>query len=118
MTPQEKKVFGKLFTKTELGTHKVDLSIIDDFNKLGNSYFIQSGKFETQVQKIESAIKSMQTEFISLEKLVSEITTEYNKAKRLSIDLGVDLPTQIENEYKKVLAVLKNDLATFKTYNK
>ena len=34
MTPQEKNVFGKLFTKTELGTHKIDLAAIDDINKI------------------------------------------------------------------------------------
>ena len=33
MTPQEKNVFGKLFAKTELGTHKIDLALIDDIDK-------------------------------------------------------------------------------------
>jgi hypothetical protein len=111
-----KTVYSKLF-KTELASHKVDLSVIDDFNKLGDSYFIQSGKFEDAVQKIEIAIKSMQTEFIALEKTASAINNEYGKAKKLSLDLGVELPKEIENEYKRVLAILKNDLATFKKYN-
>ena len=33
MTPQEKNVFGKLFTKTELGSHKIELGLIQDLNK-------------------------------------------------------------------------------------
>ena len=32
MTPQEKNVFSKLFTKTELGTHKIELALVDDIN--------------------------------------------------------------------------------------
>ena len=30
MTPQEKNVFGKLFTKTELGKHEIELGLLDD----------------------------------------------------------------------------------------
>lgn len=30
MTPQEKNVFGKLSTKTELGSQKVELALADD----------------------------------------------------------------------------------------
>jgi hypothetical protein len=106
-----KTVLNNLYN-TELASQKVELSVIDDFNKLGDSYFMQSGKFEDAVQKIEIAIKSMQTEFIAL-----EINNQYNKAKKLSLDLGVELPKEIENEHKRVLAILKNDLATFKKYN-
>lgn len=114
---EQKTVFNKLF-KADLASQKVDLSIIDDFEKLSDSYFIQGGKFEDEVQKIEAAIKSMQTEFVNLQKVASEIDSQYQKAKKVSSDLGVPLPTEVENNYKKVLAVLKNDLATFKKYNK
>lgn len=112
-----KNVGNKIF-KTELESHKVELGLIDNFNKLTDSYFVQSGKMEDEVQKIESAIKSMQTEFISLQKKASEIDSEYQKARKMSSELGIDLPTEVDNDYKRVLSVLKNDLATFKKYNK
>ena len=111
-----KNVGNKLF-KTELESHKVELSMIDDFNKLSSTLFTQSNKFEQEVNKIQSAIKSMQTEFIALEKLLSQITTDYGKAKKTAMDLGLNLPAEVENEYKKVLEVVKNDLANFKKYN-
>jgi len=118
MTPQEKNVFGKLFTKTELGKHEIDLGLLQDLKKLSDSYSVQSNKFNSEVDKIKNGIKSMQTEFISLQKKVSEVDNEYQKARRLSIDLGVDLPTEVETEYKKVLALLKTDSTLFKEYNK
>ena len=33
MTSQEKKMFTKLFSKTELGTQKVELALVDDIQK-------------------------------------------------------------------------------------
>jgi hypothetical protein len=34
------------------------------------------------------------------------------------MDLGVDIPKEVDNNYKTMLALLKNDLETFKKYNK
>ena len=39
MTPQEKNVFGKLFTKTELGSHNVKLGLLQDTEKAITEYF-------------------------------------------------------------------------------
>lgn len=111
-----KNVTNKLF-KTELASEKIELSMIDDFNKLSSTLFIQSNKFEQEVTKIQLAIKSMQTEFIALEKLLSQINNDYGKAKKTAQDLGLNLPAEVENEYKKVLEVVRNDLANFKKYN-
>lgn len=111
-----KNVTNKLF-KTELAAEKLELSMIDDFNKLSSTLFTQSNKFEQEVNKIQLAIKSMQNEFITLEKLLSQINNDYGRAKKTAIELGLNLPAEVENEYKKVLEVVRNDLANFKKYN-
>lgn len=111
-------IFKKIEDKTELASHEVQLGLVDDFAKMSDNYFQQSSKFETKVQKIESSIKEMQDEFIVLQKTASTIDNEYQKLRKLSIDLGVQVPVNAENDYKKVLAILKNDFATFKKYNK
>jgi predicted nucleic acid-binding Zn-ribbon protein len=117
---KEETIISKLYEakKIELGTHKVDLGLVDDFNKMSNSFFTQSQKFENAVQKIESNIKEMQTQFIEVQKISSEIDSNYQKVRKSASDLGVSIPVELENDYKRVLASLKNDLATFKTYNK
>ena len=114
---EQKTVFNKLF-KEDLASNKIQLGLLQDFKKLSGSYSAQSDKFNYEVDKIKNTIKSMQTEFIALQKKVSEVDNEYQKAIRLSIDLGVDLPTEIETEYKKVLSILKTDSSLFKEYNK
>lgn len=113
-----KTIYDKLGDKTELAKHEIELSLIDDFNKLTKSFFVQSGKFETAVQKIELGIKEMQKQFIETQKIISLIDTDYQKVRKSALELGVSIPTEFENSYKTALAVLKNDLATFNKYNK
>jgi hypothetical protein len=72
MTPQEKQVFGKLFTKTELGTHKVDLAAIDDINKILDGALSKQRSLIAQGLKISEGLLSL--------------TSDYQKALSLSID--------------------------------
>ena len=104
--------------KTKLKTEKIELGLVDDFEKKTGTFFIQGGKFETAVQKIELGIKEMQKQFIELQKISSSIDNDYQKVRKAALELGVSIPTEIENNYKKTLAILKNDFATFKKYNK
>ena len=104
--------------KVELSTMNVELGAVDDFNKLSKSFFTQSGKFETTIQKIELGIKDMQKQFIETQKIVSLIDSDYQKVRKSAVELGVSIPNEIENSYKTALAVLKNDFATFNKYNK
>lgn len=114
-----KTVFSKLFKEeTQLASHEVELGLVQDFESSLNSYIVASGKLEQQVQNIESAIKNMQTEFISAQKIASKIDSDYQKLRKQSIDLGVEIPKEVDSSYKKMLALLKNDLETFKKYNK
>ena len=97
---------------------RFELALVDDFEKLANNYFVTSGSFEQKVQKVDLAIKEMQKSFIEVQKSASTIDSEYQKVRKSALDLGVPVPTSVENDYKKTLALLKNDLATFKNYNK
>jgi hypothetical protein len=100
--------------KTELAMQKVELGLVDDFEKKTGTFFIQGGKFETAVQKIELGIKEMQKQFIELQKISSSIDNDYQKVRKASLELGVSIPTKIENNYKKTLAILKNILQLLK----
>jgi uncharacterized phage infection (PIP) family protein YhgE len=104
--------------KVELGKHEIELGLVQDFESSLNSYLTASGKVEQQVQNIENAIKNMQTEFISAQKIASKIDSDYQKLRKQSMDLGIEIPKEVDNSYKKMLALLKNDLETFRKYNK
>ena len=104
--------------KVDLALYEIELGLVQDFENSINSYIVASGKVEQQVQNIETAIKNMQTEFILAQKIASKIDSDYQKLRKQTIDLGVDMPKEVENNYKRMLALLKNDLETFKKYNK
>jgi hypothetical protein len=55
----------------------------------------------------------MQKQFIELQKISSSIDNDYQKVRKAALELGVSIPTEIENNYKKTLAILKNDFANF-----
>jgi hypothetical protein len=113
-----KTVYNKLFQEeTKLSTHEVELGLVDDFNKLTNSFFISGQKFETSIQKIETSIKEMQAQYVEHVKTLSTLDNEYQKIRKSALDLGVEVPTDIVNNYKKVLAISKNELDTKKRFN-
>jgi replication fork clamp-binding protein CrfC len=103
--------------KVELEKHEVDLALIDDFNKLTNSFFTSSQKFETSIQKIESSIKEMRAQYVEHVKTLSTVDNEYQKIRRSALDLGVEVPVDIVNNYKKVLAIAKNEVGTKKKFD-
>ena len=102
--------------EVQLEKHEVELGLVQDFEKLTNSFFISGGKFETSVQKVEASIKEMNNQYVEHVKVLSTIDSEYQKLRRSALDLGVNIPVEIENNYKKVLAVAKNDSDTKKKY--
>jgi transcriptional regulator NrdR family protein len=104
--------------KVDLDSQKVELGLVQDFESSVNSYIVASGNVEKQVQNIEAAIKNMQSEFVSAQKIASKIDSDYQKLRKQAMDLGVDIPKEVDNNYKTMLALLKNDLETFKKYNK
>jgi hypothetical protein len=114
-----KTVFGKLFKEeTQLASHEVELSLIEDFKKLGNSYFTQQEKFQKQIDIINNGIKGMQNEYSLLVKIASTVDSDYQKLRKQVLDLGLEVPTEVKNYYNSIVDFLKNDSARFKNYNK
>jgi hypothetical protein len=106
MTPQEKKVFGKLFAKTELATQKIELALTDDFDKLfnkGNDDNETIGKsLIDNLSKAEASYKQ-NIQILQNAKKISEDLI--SKAK----DLGIDLPTATLNRIKSVDLLIKEN---------
>jgi len=80
----EKLVFSKLFPKTELGTHKVDLGIIDDAFKSYNE------GYDRWVNSKQNLVSKAALEMgFAISKLNSSIKT-YDDAIAKAKDLGLD----------------------------
>jgi hypothetical protein len=107
MTPQEKNVFSKLFPKTELGTHEIELATIDklksEYNKL------QSANTTIYLDKIEQIRKDVQ-------KGIEQVGDYKDRVKKILSglrDLGLtdeigpfqSLQNDIENDFKELVFI-------------
>ena len=60
MTPQEKNVFSKLFTKTELGKHEIELALTDDFKTIFDK---SNNEQESIGQNLIKALSKAETDY-------------------------------------------------------
>lgn len=93
MTPQEKNVFGKLFAKTELGTHKVDLGLVDDIKKM---YAPLGGKFLS----LESDLFEVKKKMLDLKQEFEQASSKIEKANQMAKDLGATEVLNMLNEFE------------------
>ena len=113
MTPQEKNVFNKLF-KTELGTHKVELGVVQDAEKAITEYFKST---DTANSKIKGAIASLREadtfvkQSIDRSNILLKLKSEIEKQAK---DLGIDV-NNIQS-YKD-LNIALSDSKEYKSYS-
>ena len=87
MTPQEKNVFGKLFAKTELASHKVDLALTDDIKSEIQKY----KGLKDNVDKAKNKAKDMIIAY------TDNIRVAYQNAQN-----AVELINQLETKAKEL----------------
>jgi hypothetical protein len=119
MTPQEKNVFGKLFTKTELGTHKLELALIDDIDKTkieaNNSEDVAISEISKALSSLDNANKLLDKAILNSKNVIDQI----DKAKILAKDLGIPLPNNIDSANKyyqeniKSFNTIKSNISAF-----
>jgi hypothetical protein len=97
---EQKVVFNKLFKKEELASHKVELGLIDDIEKLqieaNNSEDSAVAEVSKSLATLKNAVKLFDKAILSSK----NVTQQIDKAKILAKDLGVDLPQNIDSKYK------------------
>ena len=94
----EKLVFNKLFKKEELATVKVELALLDDFNKdyqkLNDVFF----KAETNVVDYNELSNKIASDFNSAGAVLLSANKKFEDVLKSAKDLGIDLPAQIKNQ--------------------
>ena len=113
MTPQEKNVFGKLFTKTKLTTQKIDLSIIDDLqnaSNLLNSRRLELNDFVSSYVKSKNDANNKKTELL---KVMENFDSIIKKANAAASSLGIEI-TGIE-KFTSLFKESQNSLDNFKS---
>ena len=94
----EKIVMNALFSKTELKNTKVELALVDDFNKdyqkLNDVFF----KAETSVVSYNELANKISSDFNSAGQVLLSANKKFDDVLKSAKDLGIDLPAQIKNQ--------------------
>jgi hypothetical protein len=94
----EKLVNDVLFGKTELASVKVELALLDEFNKdyqkLNDVFF----KAETNVVNYNELSNKIASEFNSAGQVLLTATKKFDDVLKSAKDLGIELPAQIKNQ--------------------
>ena len=103
---------------TKLGTHEIELGIIQDLENLFINYNKESSSFEKIVVEIAGAIKEMQRKKVLTDKFGSEIETKYKTLLKDTNNLGLEVPNKILKNYQTFVNVKKFNSDSFLKYNK
>jgi hypothetical protein len=99
MTPQEKNVFGKLFTKTELASQKVDLAkSITEIEKAYEQALTLEKQFNLAKQERDNANKILQRVSDDFQKPYITVVMDGKETLKAITDLGLQGP---ETNYLK-----------------
>lgn len=122
MTPQEKNVFGKLSTKTELNSQRIELARIS-VDEIRKSYeTVQTARNEStaSLRKATEAATSIESSAKSLSVKSNEFLKNYevfmNDVKALGLEIPANLQglNKIVNEDVKLSAKLFKSASTIK----
>lgn len=101
MTPQEKNVFGKLSTKTELGTHKLELGIIQDIIAISK----QGQDLNTNASSALDRALVLYNESL---KPLNSANKLIDKVKNDSKALGLDIPAETLSLFNRIDTFINN----------
>lgn len=108
MTPQEKNVFGKLFTKTELASHKVELALLDNIE----SDVLANGKAKDSARQLIrdafSNIAKAADLYTNIEKRQQNIKSNGDRFKATIKELGLEVTDQFQKNIIADLYIDKN----------
>ena len=98
MTPEVTKIGNKLFDKVKLASERIELALVDDFNKdyqkLNDVFF----KAETNVVDYNELSNKIASDFNSAGAVLLSANKKFEDVLKSAKDLGIELPAQIKNQ--------------------
>ena len=99
MNPEVKKIGNKLFDKVELGSQKVELTVVSDLEKLLNEVKSLNAPISQNIDKLINLDKLLKDEKELSKNNLNKLNSAYEKAvvlvdklKQTSKELGIDIP--------------------------
>ena len=101
------KVNKRLFSKTELATHKVELGLIDDMKNIANSLKKDYEKQYSELRNLKTATKQIKVKFIKVTQDNAGLPKLYSETKKKIDELGVEMPSDFRKNYEEAEEVYK-----------
>lgn len=106
MTPQEKNVFSKLFTKTELGKHEIELALVDDLKKgIAEGKKQEANLYSDFKTALNSVIGKAREIEVKYNVLLSNINEPLFQSEKQAKELGLDFKST--DFYKQAQSVIQ-----------
>ena len=101
---KEEKIISKLYNakKVELGTHKVELALVDDIQKISNDAKKELANSNTARTKAIASIDEMMASYRQNAVLSNSAINIIADFKAKTKDLGIDIPSNIVNLEKEL----------------
>jgi endo-alpha-1,4-polygalactosaminidase (GH114 family) len=101
---QEERIIKKVYDakKVELGTHKVDLALVDDIQKISNDAKKELANSNTARVKAIASIDEMMASYRQNAVLSNNAINIIADFKAKTKDLGIDIPSNIVNLEKEL----------------
>jgi hypothetical protein len=114
----QREVFNKLFKeeKTELATQKVELSLVDDFEKLFEKATKYLMKTEPEYGDILNKSRRLYKEIQKVDDDINLAIASFNILEKKSKEIGIDLDSRLKgnrgklNNYKKTTSQIISEL--------
>ena len=88
----EKLVFGKLFTKQELASQKIELALLDDVK---SGYDKANQLYKSNADLLNKYANSLEKSFQDAANEYQKALDKFNQLEKSSKELGIDLPQDV-----------------------
>lgn len=108
MKPDVQRIF------TKLAKEKVELANIKDFKSKNKIFEKAIQNFTSDIVSIVNAREDARKKYTSLVDDFSSLDKEYQEIKRVVMDLGTEMPNNIESDYKIATQIMKQSNSDYK----
>jgi hypothetical protein len=111
----DKKILNNIITKLS-EEKKVELGAIDNFKSQEKIFDKRGQDFTSHIEKIINERDSGRKRWVDYVNAFSKLDKEYQEIRKATMDLGIDVPKNIENAYKVSTTFMKQSKKEYQKY--
>lgn len=96
--------------------NKIELSSIDNYKSQSKIFDKRGQDFTSHIEKIINERESGKKRFVDYVNDFAKLDKEYQEIRKATMDLGVDVPKNIKNDYKIATTFMKQAKKEYQKY--